>query len=95
MGSLVTDQFASFASGLESPFTHGIVVVPSDTNDLPAVSRALYIRGYGNLTCVMAGGETVTLPGIGAPHGFAKTFPLRVKRILATGTDPMSIVALW
>ncbi|KAA5604438.1 hypothetical protein F1188_16400 [Roseospira marina] len=73
----------------ESPATHGVTVAPNDVADLAFVSRALYIGGQGDVTVTMLGGETMTLKAI---QGWA---PLRVTRVMASGTTATHIVAVW
>lgn len=73
------------------PATHAAAVTPNDGVDLPSVSRAFYIGVSGNLSVVMAGGETATF--VGLPTG--GILPIQATRVRATGTTATSIVALW
>jgi hypothetical protein len=63
-------------------------VTPSDTVARPA--RALYVGTGGNVSVVMAGGQTVTFANV--PAGML--LPIEVGRVLATGTTASNIVAL-
>src|SRR5215472_12977547 len=42
------------------PAHHAITVVPSNTDDLPAASTAIYVGGGGSLKVTMLGGEILT-----------------------------------
>lgn len=85
-----TDDFAAFSTSLESPIQHATAVVPNDTSDLPHVTRALYLGGAGDVAVVLRGGDTVTFVGMGAGW-----HPLRVERVLATGTTASDILGCW
>lgn len=82
---------ADLSQGSGDPATHAEAVTPSDTVDLTAISRALYVGGAGNLVVITMGGETVTL--VGATAG--SIIPLRVTRVKATDTTATSIVSLY
>jgi hypothetical protein len=83
------DQFRTHAQGLESPATRILEIVPSDTADLTFVTRAISVAQAGHLRVVTSGGDTGRLfVAAGIP------FPLRVVRVLATGTTATGIVGL-
>lgn len=87
-----TDSFAAYRDGLDTPYTNAVAVaVPSDTTDLPNVTRGIYVGGAGNLAVITEGGQTITLTAIavGVIHR------LRVTRVMATNTTATAIVALW
>lgn len=77
-------------SNIGDPAVHAAAVVPSDTVDLAAPTRSLYIGATGTLTVKMYGGETVTFAAV--PVGI---FPIQVTRVLTTGTSATTIIALW
>lgn len=82
---------ASMQQNPTDPALELAVVTPHDTNDIfPA--RGLYV-GVGGNVAVIAGGDTaaVTLVGVNA----GTILPIRVRRVLATGTTATSIVALY
>ncbi|MER2263888.1 spike base protein, RCAP_Rcc01079 family [Methylobacterium oxalidis] len=83
------DDFGSYAPGLHDPIANAAEITPSDTNDLDVVPRALLIGTAGDLKIQMLGGQTVTL------KVQATLYPIRVRRILATGTTASNIVACW
>lgn len=85
----MTDVFGTFKSGLESPATLLQAVTPSDSDDLPTVSRALNVATAGQVRVTTVGGTTET---IFLAAGIA--FPVRAARVWATGTTATGIVAL-
>lgn len=97
INSLPTDaQIALDASvsGKKSvaPVSNAAAVTPSDSTDLPAVARSIYVGGGGNLKVDMAdGGTAIILTGvlIGVIYNIA------VKRVYSTGTTATNIVALY
>jgi hypothetical protein len=86
------DQFSSFSEGLMSPADNAVAVTPNDSTDLTYVTRCVYVGGAGNVTVTMAGGGS-NVAYVAVPAG---TFmPIRVSRILSTGTTATSILALY
>lgn len=85
------DQFAAHQPGLTSPATHAFAVTPSDVTPLPQTCRAIYIGSGGNLSVVMASGETVGFTAIQA----GMIYPLRLSQVRATGTTAGGLVALY
>lgn len=80
----MADDFASISPGLSSPAVRAHAVVPSDTDDLPYVSRALYVGGYCPSLAVL-------LSGSDQPVTFKQVEPgtwlwVRVRRVLVTGS---------
>lgn len=67
-------------------------MTPHDSNDLAAVSRAIFIGGAGNIYVDLVGGETaVVFVGLSA----GDILPVRATRVRSTSTTATSIVALW
>lgn len=87
----ITDHFAGFGSGLESPATGLLVIAPSDGADLTVMPRALMVTQSGNVAVVMKDGSTGTLPALQA----GVPYPIRVRRVLSTGTTATGIVGLY
>ena len=87
----MTDSFKNFARSLTSPPENAAAIVPSDGADLAELTRALYVGGGGDVALRMAGGEFVTLANL--PAG--TLIPLRVARVLASGTTATALVGLW
>jgi len=84
------DLFADSISGLESPAANIAAVTPSDTVDLPSASRALNVAVEGTVRVTTVSGTTGT---VFVSAGGA--FPIRCRRIWATGTSATGIVALF
>ena len=87
----MADEFASNASGLDSPATRAAAVTPNDSTDLATAARALYIGGAGNVSLDTVGGDTVTFTGLAAGTILA----VRTARVRSTSTTATAIVALW
>jgi hypothetical protein len=85
------DLFSRFRQDNFSPITHAVAVTPDDEDELEYVTRALYVGDGGDLVVVLQDSGTVTF--VGVPTG--TTLPIRVKKVLATGTLADAIVALW
>lgn len=84
------DDFATLSASPEGPIQHALAVTPSDGTDLPHVTRALYVGGAGDVAAVLKDGTSVTFVGMGAGW-----HPVRVARVLATGTTASDIVGGW
>ena len=57
----IIDNFKDFSAGLAGPVTNAVTVTPSDSTDLPHVTRALYIGGAGNVRVTLSAGSVVDL----------------------------------
>lgn len=86
----MTDTFSGHSSGLASPANRLITIAPSDSSDLPFVSRAINVATAGAVRVTTREGDTGT---VFVAAGIA--FPLRAARIWATGTTATGIVALF
>lgn len=85
----MADLFENYTSGLESPATYLQAITPNDSADLAQVTRAICVGGEGfvDITTVSGSrGRVYVVPG--AP------FPVRARRIWASGTTASNIVAL-
>lgn len=65
-------------------------VTPSDSVDLSAVAKALWVGSFGDVRLVTHDGATVTFENV--PSG--TVLPVSCNRVLATGTTATGIVAL-
>ena len=74
-----------------SPATNGAAVTASDSTILPEAVRAIYVGGAGNVAVVTSGGDTITFTGVTA----GTILPIRVEKILSTGTTATSMVIIW
>jgi hypothetical protein len=88
---MAVDPFASSAEPLYGPADDAVAVTPSDSTDLATVTRALYVGGAGAVAVQMLGGEEVTFAAV--PAG--TVLPVRVQRVMASGTTATLIIALW
>lgn len=81
--------------GYMEPDSYGraVAVTPHDSNNLAAVSKALYIGGAaaGDLAVVMEDGSTVTFDAV--PVG--TLLKIRVQRVNNTDTTATNILALY
>lgn len=87
----MADIYAHTTPGLSSPAVDGSMIQPNDGNDLAHVTRALYVGVGGQIAAQLASGSTITLAAV--PGG--TLLPLRVRRVMATGTSATNIVGLW
>jgi|DEB0MinimDraft_10_1074344.scaffolds.fasta_scaffold02223_8 hypothetical protein len=86
----MADKFEIYTESLDGPATGIASVTPHDTNDLAQASRAIYVGGAGDVAVEMVDGSSATLVGVTA--GFL--LPIRVNKVLATGTTATNIVSL-
>lgn len=86
----MTDHFKTHQTSLTAPADAAETVTPSDTVDLVDVTRAIYVGGAGALRVVMRDGQTVTFANMQA----GVCYPLRVQRVLATGTTATNLIGL-
>ena len=85
------DTFKKHTRSLTSPPEHAVAIQPQNDADLAVVTRALYVGTPGDVTVRMLDGGVVTLANV--PGG--SMLPLRVDRVLATGTSAGAILGLW
>lgn len=70
--------------------TNAATVTPSDTTDLDAPSKWLYIGVSGDVEAILTGGQTVIFRNLSV--GF---YPICATRIKAAGTTALNIIAGW
>jgi hypothetical protein len=87
----MTDRFSAFNPSLSGPATGAFEISADDGSDLPEITRALYVGNAGNLALVMQTGAQVTLRNIAA----GSVLPLRVVRVLASGSTAGAVVGLY
>lgn len=73
------------------PARHAVAITPADGTDLVTVTRGIYVGTGGDLTVVMAGGETVTFTAVVA----GVLYPLAVARVKATGTTATNMIGVY
>ena len=87
----MADAFEKNRPGLESPADRLETVTPADGADLPGgLTRALFVGTSGSVVAQDRHGTTVTIAS-----GASQYHPIRVARVLATGTTATGIVALY
>ncbi|WP_299964580.1 hypothetical protein [uncultured Roseobacter sp.] len=85
----MTDAFAQYQVGLESPATRIWEVTPNDRDDMDEASRAINVATSGTVRITTVDGTTAT---IYVAAGSA--FPVRAARIWNSGTTATDITAL-
>ncbi|MCJ7995180.1 hypothetical protein J5N58_12560 [Rhizobium cremeum] len=86
----MTDQFSSLHPSLSGPAATGFGIIPDDDVDLQEATRGLYVGSGGDLAVVILSGASLVLTNV--PGG--AILPLRVTRVLETGTTAADIVGL-
>lgn len=84
------DRFQYSTPSLSGPAAHAFAVTPNDGVDLSETTRALYVGTAGSIAAVMASGASVTFGSIAS----GTVLPVRVTRVLATGTTASAILGL-
>ena len=75
------------------PARRAAAITPSDTVDLTAYAKALYVGAAGNVRVLTVGGEDAdAVTFANHPVGW---LPVQVRRVLATGTTATQIVAAF
>ena len=88
---MAIDTYKNMMGGLESPARVAAAVTPDDLNDLVNTSRSIYVGTAGDVAVHMIG-QSAPVVFKAVPVG---VLPIRVDRVLATGTTAADIVALW
>lgn len=85
------DQQAGMIEGMIGPADNLVAITPNDSTDLVNVSRAIYVGGAGDLVVTpYGGGSNVTLAVVAGA-----VLPIRVSRVLSTGTTATGLVNLY
>jgi hypothetical protein len=77
----MNDNFKYHAPDLSSPASRIHLITPNDDANLPVIPRALRVLTGGNLAIRDAAGTEVVIPVLECEF-----IPIRVVRVLATGT---------
>ena len=86
----ILDTFGDVTSGLSSPICGGFDILPDDVVDLPNVTRALVLARGGDVSVVLKNGDAIILLGLTA----GVIYPVRVSRVLGTGTTATGLKGL-
>lgn len=84
------DRFDDRNASITGPAFHGFAVTPNDGAELAEITRALYVGTAGALHVLLASGADVTFAGVAG----GTILPIRVRKVLSTGTTGSSIVGL-
>jgi hypothetical protein len=77
----------------DEPFGGGKQITPSDSTDIVATHRALYVGTGGTLAAVILDADGSTRNTIATTVSDGSVFPFRVLRVLATGTTALGLIA--
>jgi hypothetical protein len=86
----MADRFQNSSPSLAGPASHGFAVSPSDSALLAETTRGLYVGSGGTIAALMLSGASVTF--VAVPAG--SVLPVRLTKIMATGTTASNILAL-
>ncbi len=76
--------------GSSDPGYDGFLISASDSEDLVAQTRAIWVGSGGSLAVVMAGGSSLTFENV--PGG--SLLPIQASRVMATGTTASGLVGV-
>jgi hypothetical protein len=86
---ITTDNSAP-ADITAGPAARAAAITPSDTVNLKATTRGIYVGGAGDVVAII-GGVAVTFTAV--PAG--SVLPIAATRINSTATTATALVALW
>jgi|TARA_B110000908_G_scaffold163200_1_gene209524 hypothetical protein len=86
----IADKFSEYTSGLSSPIFGGFDITPDDATDLVSLTRAIILEGAGDVAVILKNGDAITLPVLAV----GVIYPVRVARVLATGTTATGLKGL-
>lgn len=87
----MTDKFSDQATGLGGPAGSAFAVTKSDATVFSQPTRALWVGGAGDVAVRMLDQTTLTFAAV--PAG--QLLPIRVDKVLSTGTTATSIVGMY
>lgn len=87
----MSTQFRAYERSYSDPAHSAYVITPNDSTMLSAHTRGIYVGGVGDLT-VLIYNDTVAVTFVGVPAG--TLLPIRVSKVLATGTTATNLVGL-
>lgn len=90
----MADTWGNTPDNLLAPARKATLVTPSDAADLPQTAKALWIGGSGTVQVVAVDDTGNTGVALGT-LGPGTVVPIRVRRVLATGTTASPILALY
>ena len=87
----MSEKYQGRADDIGAPARGGFAITTSDSADLLAETRAIYVGSAGDLVAVLASGDEVTFVGLAG----GTVLPVRAKRVKATGTTAGDLVGLY
>lgn len=87
----MADKFASYSNTPGGPAIGGFTVTPSDATVFSQPTRSLWVGGAGNVAVRMLDGTTPIFTAVAA----GALLPIRVDKVLSTGTTATLIVGLY
>lgn len=84
-------DLSNSSNSIIAPADDAEVVTPSDSTDLVYTGRALYVGTGGNVAVVTKKGNTRTFTNVID----GSLIPIRVTRVLATGTTATDMLSLY
>jgi hypothetical protein len=99
MSLVAADPFSTVVrSAWHEPYTHAFAITPSDTDELPMITRAIYVGGAGDIAVILAddtpvgsSGSSITLKAV--PVG--TVLPMRVRQVWSTNTTATLLIGLY
>lgn len=93
---MVTNRFSQTDEGILAPYTRAVTITPDDNNDLAEVTRAINVhKGTGGSTTDIAVILSGDSSAVTMTFEVGYVIPIRVRRVLATGTDATRVVGLY
>lgn len=86
-----SDKFESSSDSLIAPASVCFAIIPSDSLELPQVTKAIYVGTGGQVTLAPVD-NTAPVTFVNVPSG--AILDVRTSKILATGTDASDLVGL-
>lgn len=87
-GNTPTDRHTPDARDASSAYG-SFSITPNNDKDLQAITRALLVGGAGDVSLIMDDGSALTITAVDDQR-----LPLRVRRVMSTGTTATGIVGL-
>lgn len=86
----MSEKYQGRADAIGAPVRAGFAITTSDSTDLVAETRAIYVGSAGDLVAVLASGDELTFVGLAG----GTVLPIRARRVKATGTSASHLVGL-
>lgn len=87
----MSERYQGRADDITAPVRRGFAISASNSTDLAAEIRAIYVGGAGDLAAVLSSGDEVSFVGLAG----GTVLPVRVRRVKATGTSATYLLGLY